>query len=580
VTTTARTRPQTSTTSPEHESSVMHQSMATEAEQANSFFIRLRSCAFISFALLVAATVLHLPPWAAMLGGGAPLVYYHLGYLAPRASKGLSQTAIDSVYYFGFLVTIAALGMSAVSLATSQGKTPLEAIAFQFGLGLLATGYAVWARMHLNAISVGVDETSPEEVLDRYIQRSRELVVNVELAATSFTQLAATLMQKSQEVADAARQTTEKSMQDVAKLFEEQLSGTLDSAKQGVTEVRSLVSELSFAKEREQLVTSVRETLRAVNALNTSLNELANRSNESARNTHQGAVTQAELNARLGDFERRLDAIGGEEGALAATVARLNDAQASVAHGAASMGEVVQELGEMAGTVSGIGPTFKSIKTLTQKAHEQLDALASSTERLGQATGHLERTANLTQGLADGVERAAKALPSLGEQAQALEAQLSNLSKTAGAVEQQLDGMPRPTEEAVQLSGELREALASVARVVAGVASEAKELASHSAQHTHNVQQTQRMVQEAATLQATVDAIQNALQSLSGTVMSLNKDLQSSTAGLKGALDTVHSTLETQVKRSGDVAQLFGERMTSVAQIIIDRTREARAEPL
>jgi chromosome segregation ATPase len=244
------------------------------------------------------------------------------------------------------------------------------------------------------------------------------------------------------------------------------------------------------------------------------------------------------------------------------------------------MGEVVQELGEMAGTVSGIGPTFKSIKTLTQKAHEQLDALASSTERLGQATGHLERTANLTQGLADGVERAAKALPSLGEQAQALEAQLSNLSKTAGAVEQQLDGMPRPTEEAVQLSGELREALASVARVVAGVASEAKELASHSAQHTHNVQQTQRMVQEAATLQATVDAIQNALQSLSGTVMSLNKDLQSSTAGLKGALDTVHSTLETQVKRSGDVAQLFGERMTSVAQIIIDRTREARAEPL
>jgi uncharacterized protein YoxC len=434
--------------------------------------------------------------------------------------------------------------------------------------------------MHLSAVSIGVDETSPEEVLDRYIQRSRELVVNVELAATNFSQLATTLMQKSQEVAETARLSTEKSMQDVAKLFEEQLRGTLAYAKEGVTEVRALVSELSFVEEREQLVKSVKETLEAVNALNTSLRQFAANSQEGARVAEQGAAAHAKVNSRLGDLEERLEALAGTDGQLPATLNQLVQANAALAQGTVTMSGTLQELGEMSGTVSGMGLTFKSLRTLTQKANEQLDGLAASTERLGTATGHLEKTANLTQGLADGVERATKALPGLSEQAESLQERLSSLSKTAGAVEQQLDGLPRPTEEAVRLGGELREALQSVAQVVSTVAGEVKVLTAQGAQHTQNVQHAQRLAQEAASLQTTVDAIQDSLQSLSATVLGLNKDLQSSTSGLKGALDTVHSSLEAQVKRSGDIAQLFGERLTDVAQIIIDRTREPRAATL
>src|SRR6185369_2077168 len=134
----------------------------TPPQVAGNFFSTLFICASTSFGLLVAATYLQLPPWAGMLGGGLPLAYYHLGYLLPRARKGLSHAAIDSVYYFGFLVTIAALGVSAVSLAVTGGKAPLNNIAFQFGLGLLATGYAVLARMHLTSITTYVDEGSPE----------------------------------------------------------------------------------------------------------------------------------------------------------------------------------------------------------------------------------------------------------------------------------------------------------------------------------------------------------------------------------------------------------------------------------
>jgi hypothetical protein len=142
----------------------------------------------------MSASVMRLPPWVAMLGGSAPLLYYHLAYLTPRAKKGLAQAAIDSVYYFGFLVTVAALAVSAVSLAVTDGKAPLTEIAFQFGLGLLATGYSVFARLHLTSISTWVEEASPEAVLDRYVVRSRELVTNVELASEQFVSLANNLM--------------------------------------------------------------------------------------------------------------------------------------------------------------------------------------------------------------------------------------------------------------------------------------------------------------------------------------------------------------------------------------------------
>lgn len=555
----------------------MNQSKVALAEREAHYFVRLRTCAVISFVLLGASAVMHVPHWVGMLGGIAPLVYYHIGYLAPRASKGLSTAAIDSVYYFGFLVTIAALGMSAVSLAMTEGKASLDGIAFQFGLGLLATGYAILARMHLNAISVGVDETSPEEVLDRYVQRSKELVVNMELAATSYAQLSATTIQKTQEVADLARQAAEKSMRDAAKVFSEQLRESLFGAKAGVTEVRALVSELSFVEERKQLVHSVKETLEVLNALNHALRDFSTKTGEISEANRSGAVVQSALNANLADFGDRLAAVGGPEGLLAVTAKHLKESQSAVAEGAASMAEAVQELGTIAGTVSGIAPTFKSIRTLTLKAHEQLDLLAASTERLGNATGHLASTASLTEGLADGVERVTNVLPGLAEQAAALEAKLGSLSTTAGAVEHQLDGLPRPAEEAVRAGESLREALHAVAGAVSRVSEGAGQLASHGASQAANMQQAQGLAADAT---RAVDETQKSLKALALTVQKLDSDLKGSAEALKTALDSVSTSLEGQVKRSGDVAQLFGERMTDVAQIIIDRTRASRATTL
>jgi DNA repair ATPase RecN len=570
VTTKAQGRAQTSTTclGPEM------QQITTRP--ADSFFARLKTCTFISFALLVTATAMRLPPWVAMLGGGAPLVYYHLLYLTPRAKHGLSQTAIDSVYYFGFLVTISALGVSAVSLAISAGKMPMANIAFQFGLGLMATGYAVLARMHLTSISTWVEEASPEAVLDRYVQRSRELVTNVEMASEQFVQLSSNLMKKSQEVADTARQTTEKSMLEVARMFDEELRGTLASARAGLTEIRGLVNETSFVQEREALIRNIKLTLEAVATLNKSLEEFALRAGEGARTSQATTVTSAALNDSLTLFHANLERIAATDGPLLGTAKSLGEAQAAVSEGTKAIAKTVGELADMSGTVSGIGTTYKQIKTLTAKVTEQMEALAASAERLDGATKHIEKSASASTALALGLDKAATALPGLGQQSEALEARLTNLTKTVNDVAHHLSGMPKPVDEVLARSVELTDTLGAVAQVLASISAEAKTLAGHSAQNAQSLEHAQRAAADIRDLQSTTDAVQKLISGLGTTVDRLNSSVGASTGTLKTAVDAATASLETDVKRSAETARLFSERLTDVAQIIIDRTRESR----
>lgn len=546
------------------------------AQPSDSFFSALARCVFVSAVLLASATALKLPPWTAMVGGGLPLVWYHLGYLSPRAKKGLSQTAIDSVYYFGFLVTIAALAASAVTLASSGGHEPMSNIAFQFGLGLLATGYAVLARMHLASVTSWVDEASPEAVLDRYVQRSRELVTNVELASTQFVELSNNLMAKSQLVADTARLATEKSMLDVARLFDEQLRGTLASARQGLTEIRGLVNETSFVREREELVRSVKVTLECVTQLNTALGEFAQRSTEGARTSQSVAAATAALNTTLGTFRENLEVIGGEDGQMTKSASTLTAAQTVVAESTSTLSHAVKELGEVSGAVAGMGKTFRSVKTLTQKTGEQLEALANSALRLDTATTHIENSANATEALAMGLERATRALPLLAEQSGSLEKQLSSLGLVVSAVEQQMQTMPRPTEEAIALSIELKRALASVHEIISSASIDAKVLAGHSAENVQSLQQAHKLARDVTALQSTSESVNMLLAKFALTVESVQSTLSSSTGTLRTAISTATQSLESDVQRTSNAASLFGQRLTDVAQIIIDRTREGR----
>lgn len=550
--------------------------MQSATSPMDSYFATLRICVFTSFALLIAASSLHLPAWVAMLGGAAPLIYYHRGYLTPRAKKGLAQAAIDSVYYFGFLVTVAALAVSAVSLAVTEGKVPLNEIAFQFGLGLLATGYAVWARMHLTSISAWVEEASPEAVLDRYVQRSRELVTNVEMASEQFVTLANNLMTKSEEVAKTAQATTQASMLEVARLFDEQLRGTLSSARAGLTEIRGLMQDTAFVQEREELVRSVKESLECITALNKALADFAQRAGEGARTSQEVTTTSIALQQSLGAFHANLERIAGENGPMLKAAKSVTEAHEVVLHGTKALGTVVGELGEMSGTVSGIGLTFKNIKTLTLKANEQMQGLVESSERLDDATRRIAKTSDASGTLAENLERTAKALPSVHERLELLSTHLEGLNKTVDAVEAGIQHLPRPVENLAQLGTEVSDALEKAARVLATANGEAKALVGNTTEQAFALERARAAATDVAGLEAARVKLEEILTALTSDVRNLQTGLNGATTSLRDAVSAATTALEVDVKRSSEVSRAFGERMTDIAQIIIDRTRENR----
>jgi len=114
----------------------------------NSSFFRL--ILFSLLGIVLTSTFRHsdgILSWTGLIAALAPLIFYH--FMLWRKSR-ISSTEIDSVYYFGFLITVITLVATAVSLGLSPKNTlNLQWILLQFGLGLIATGYALFARLHL-----------------------------------------------------------------------------------------------------------------------------------------------------------------------------------------------------------------------------------------------------------------------------------------------------------------------------------------------------------------------------------------------------------------------------------------------
>ena len=161
-----------------------------------------------------------------------PLAAYHLLYLRRHAANGLSSAEVDSVYYFGFLITVATLATTAfdISRHPDADTFPLH----QFAVGLLATGYAVIARMHLQAQTVTNEGAGPEQMLDNYVIRSGVLIDNLETAIVRMSTFAQTVESETMRVHERSRELLEQSVIAVARTFEEELKASLATARSSI----------------------------------------------------------------------------------------------------------------------------------------------------------------------------------------------------------------------------------------------------------------------------------------------------------------------------------------------------------
>lgn len=550
----------------------------------NNYFLVMLGCGCASVALLVVGVVAAQAQWLVMAGGVLPLAYYHLGYLAPRARKGgLSQSAIDSVYYYGFLVTVAALSISALTIAnnTSDGHAAanLSTVIFQFGAGLLATAYAVVARMHLSSISTVLDSTSPEALLDRYVQRSLQLVDNAETASARMQNYVNLITARTDEYDSATRQRLERVMLETAGVFAKEFTKTLDAARAGLAEVRETASDLAMQTARSDLARTVEGLHTAMKKLTGAFDELANNSRRSAQGTQDAARSGEVLYTTLSRLNHSVDELAGEQGALPRALQTLNSGSTSVAEGAAAIAESVTTLKAAAVEIQAAAPAFQSVSKVSKKIHQQLAALDEVVVKLESSLQPVATAGEEVGQLKERLHSLTEVLPGLTQQATSLSSEFNRAEAATGRLNGNIGDLAPRHNQLVDLSARIETALQQVAGSVSVVAHNTRELSTSGADMTKLVQTVAELATQTTALKTVIGAAEQGLLDLTTTAQASDRTLGTSSKALASALTTSSQAIADDLRRSSQASAMLTERLVQVVNTIIDRTRAQQGQP-
>lgn len=289
-----------------------------------------------AFAALI-SVLLHLPVPIVLIFDLLPLCIYFWA-LYRYGKDGLSHTAIDSVYYFGFIVTILSLTGSVMRVWLFGIEKDMSGLIAQFGVGLLATGLALVFRLILTARVESLNAKDLSQTIEEYVQRIDKVVSRVEASAASFEGLSESLQQRTRVVVQAAFEECTASMQAAAINFSESMARVSEQATSSVSgfsravesfaevthvaEFGSNIEELSsglksFAAEvssygRRTTDEALKTTKQALDASSKwhvdSLNSMANASQQSIQ-TALSALTELDLNVETSTVKGDLMAL-------------------------------------------------------------------------------------------------------------------------------------------------------------------------------------------------------------------------------------------------------------------------------
>ena len=198
--------------------------------------------------------------------GASPLIAYKF-YLSSRDT--LTQNEIDSIYYFGFLITLTVLGGTALRLVFFSAQ--VESVAAQFGLGLLATGFGLWSRLTL--LSKNVTTEASDELLQRQLNHIGQITERFSETVDLFKTLRDDAVLKSQ---DAMRATTSAALQKLS----DELSVPLNELSKNIIVVTDSFSKFdsnafkSIETNANSLSHSLPTTTEGIIKLREKINEL------------------------------------------------------------------------------------------------------------------------------------------------------------------------------------------------------------------------------------------------------------------------------------------------------------------
>ena len=211
--------------------------------------------------------------------GAIPIVAYHYSLIQQRSSKEgkihLTDAEIDSVYYFGFVITLLTLIAAVFTIGySSSGNFELQTIGIQFGLGLLVTAYALIGRLHLQVTNES--DLEPEDAYATYVDRVNSLLGRVDLAYADLDDLLKRLVER-------LRNTLESESRENSSRINRQVEDSFAPLLAACQQLATQIGEDGLRNEIESMRTVVTATNRTFKSFDTRLQMLSNQTEQSTQ---------------------------------------------------------------------------------------------------------------------------------------------------------------------------------------------------------------------------------------------------------------------------------------------------------
>jgi len=533
----------------------------------------LLSCMLLSFALLAGMTAWNLDPLQTMVGTVTPLVFYHLFYLTPRAKSGLSQSAIDSVYYYGFIVTIFALGVSAISLSKSEQISGLKEVGFQFGLGLLATGYAVVARMHLTTITQSQHLVSLEDAMNGIVENSRELATNVELATRQYEEYVRTQARLITELEQASISRIESTILDSTRLFHAAINESVKEAVSGLKEVRDLVADSTLTSERVRLTAALRDTSDGLEVLASQSRQLAAAIVSCSASAESASPTFERLNLHVTTLEQNMQNLGCDDGTMIVAMNQLHKASQQLHEGTSVLGPAIAGMNEIAAVIGGVQPSLKALRAASKRSAEQIETVVATTESLGTIAQRFGSTVEATALLTTNITAVSAALLPLRLEAETLTSSLESAWRTSDAIGHSLSDLNANRTDIRTLSSDAHSALREFSNVVKGVVDSSTEASQQLSQNADSLDAIKNLLRDTGTLHSSVAATRQSVEQFSETIQYLQEEIVNSTRLMKTSVKESADALTRDVKESTEATRLLAGSFVKIAESVIEHTK-------
>lgn len=415
------------------------------------YFPTLLLCVSLSLAALAAGMVVEgTLKWPLVAGAILPLVYYHIGFLRQRVRVSTDSPAIDSVYYYGFLVTVAALALSALSVDTTP-PINFQPVLIKFGVGLAATGYAVLARMHLMSLVQGSDDASVGEVTDKYVRRSQALIDDVEVAIVRVKSFSETVLRESRDLHTKTKSEFDEHLLSSARAFQEELTQICSASRQAIAEVRELLNEVAFVSERSELNKLVKDTASTSRKLTDQMDGFATQIEASAKKTLQANTAIAALEQSILDLDASVSKVAGPQGALSVAAASLTATTDASTQATQSARDALAVTADLTKAIGANDEAFAALLSFAQTASAQFQSLTTTAAKLDAALLQLSEATATADSLARELTTAGTTFPRLGREADALTASLGELKTSVSSSAKELEADVTRSVQATQM---------------------------------------------------------------------------------------------------------------------------------